>query len=413
MGDGSWVGVDLHARSAVAAVLDGASGELRTERVAAASEPLLHWLGGLPAPARVVYEAGPTGFELARACVRAGIGCLVAAPGKIPRAPAERVKTDRRDAERLAAAAAPGRADGGAGARRARGADPRPCPRARGRPRRSDAGAAPALQAALAARVALGALGLDARARALAPRPPLRRAARALLRRELRRRAGGESAPRQARPRDRRGRGRAGLRGHGRPALLPARHLDAERARADRRAGRLAPVRARPPGRFPRSRPERAIERRAATAGADHQGRQRPRPSPPGRGRLAPTAAAAPERRPRRPPRRAARRRPCRSRGGRAAPAPTLVGPGAARQATPRRTRRGRARARRPLLETGDDGVATASLGEGEESAPARRGEERPAGLLRATHRAMLDPRERLRSRSHTRSCGPDPRISV
>src|SRR5206468_8904973 len=48
------------------------------------------------------YEAGPTGFELARACARAGLDCLVAAPGKIPRAPAERVKTDRRDAERLA-----------------------------------------------------------------------------------------------------------------------------------------------------------------------------------------------------------------------------------------------------------------------------------------------------------------------
>jgi len=50
----------------------------------------------------VAYEAGPTGFELARACARAGIECLVAAPGKIPRAAAERVKTDRRDAERLA-----------------------------------------------------------------------------------------------------------------------------------------------------------------------------------------------------------------------------------------------------------------------------------------------------------------------
>jgi transposase len=102
MGDGSWVGVDLHARSAVAGVLDGASGELRTKRVAAASGQLVEWLLGLPAPVRVAYEAGPTGFGLARACARVGIGCLVAAPGKIPRAAAERVKTDRRDAERLA-----------------------------------------------------------------------------------------------------------------------------------------------------------------------------------------------------------------------------------------------------------------------------------------------------------------------
>jgi transposase len=106
MGDGSWVGVDLHARSAVAAVLEGSSGELRTERVPAASGPLLEWLSALPRPVRVAYEAGPTGFELARACARAEIACLVAAPGKIPRAPAERVKTDRRRGAAGAAAAA-------------------------------------------------------------------------------------------------------------------------------------------------------------------------------------------------------------------------------------------------------------------------------------------------------------------
>jgi transposase len=70
--------------------------------VPAASGRLLAWLQLLPRPVRVGYEAGPTGFELARACARAGIECLVAAPGKIPRAPAVRVKTDRRDAERLA-----------------------------------------------------------------------------------------------------------------------------------------------------------------------------------------------------------------------------------------------------------------------------------------------------------------------
>ena len=55
----------------------------------------------LPAPARVAYEAGPTGFELARALEAAGVGCVVAAPGKIERPAQDRVKTDRRDAERL------------------------------------------------------------------------------------------------------------------------------------------------------------------------------------------------------------------------------------------------------------------------------------------------------------------------
>jgi transposase len=102
MGDGGWVGVDLHARSAVAGVLDGLTGELRAERVVVACGPLVEWLQTLPAPVRVAYEAGPIGFELARACAGAGIACVVAAPGKIPRAAPERVKTDRRDAERLA-----------------------------------------------------------------------------------------------------------------------------------------------------------------------------------------------------------------------------------------------------------------------------------------------------------------------
>ena len=102
MGEGTWVGVDLHARSAVLGVLDGASGELRTVRMPASSGPLVEWLSLLAAPVRVAYEAGPTGYVFARACAQAGIACLVVAPGKIPRAPADRVKTDRRDAERLA-----------------------------------------------------------------------------------------------------------------------------------------------------------------------------------------------------------------------------------------------------------------------------------------------------------------------
>jgi transposase len=55
----------------------------------------------LPAPVRVAYEAGPTGYRLARACAGAGISCVVAAPSRI-RPAADRVKTDRRDAERLA-----------------------------------------------------------------------------------------------------------------------------------------------------------------------------------------------------------------------------------------------------------------------------------------------------------------------
>ena len=101
MGEGSWVGLDVHARSVVAGVIDLGSGEVRSLRVPPGAEATVAWLKTLPAPVRVVYEAGPTGYGLARACAEAGISCVVAAPSKI-RPAADRVKTDRRDAERLA-----------------------------------------------------------------------------------------------------------------------------------------------------------------------------------------------------------------------------------------------------------------------------------------------------------------------
>src|SRR5512133_2841652 len=102
MAEGSWVGLDVHARSTVASVLIAASGELQTLRVSTCWEETVKWLKTLPGPVRVAYEAGPTGYGLARACAAAAIACTVAAPSRIPRASGERVKTDRRDAERLA-----------------------------------------------------------------------------------------------------------------------------------------------------------------------------------------------------------------------------------------------------------------------------------------------------------------------
>ena len=62
---------------------------------------MVEFCAGLPGPVRVAYEAGPTGFTLARALGDAGVQCVVAAPGKIERPSQDRVKTDRRDAERL------------------------------------------------------------------------------------------------------------------------------------------------------------------------------------------------------------------------------------------------------------------------------------------------------------------------
>lgn len=50
----------------------------------------------------ICYEAGPTGFGLARYVHRLGVACEVIAPGLIPHKATERVKTDRRDARKLA-----------------------------------------------------------------------------------------------------------------------------------------------------------------------------------------------------------------------------------------------------------------------------------------------------------------------
>jgi transposase len=96
------VGLDVHARSVVAGVLDTDTGQLWSQRLPAATPAVVSWVGSLPGPVAVAYEAGPTGFGLARALQAAGVGCVVVAPSKLERPPGDRVKTDRRDAERLA-----------------------------------------------------------------------------------------------------------------------------------------------------------------------------------------------------------------------------------------------------------------------------------------------------------------------
>ncbi len=102
MREGTAVGLDVHARSAWAAMVDCVTGEVCSRRVLATCEGIVEWARGLPGPVQVAYEAGPTGFGLARALEAVGIECVVAAPSKLERAPGDRVKTDRRDAELLA-----------------------------------------------------------------------------------------------------------------------------------------------------------------------------------------------------------------------------------------------------------------------------------------------------------------------
>ena len=97
----TWVGLDVHAAKTVACVVDAESGEMTVHRLPGDTAAVVAFCAALPAPVRVAYEAGPTGFALARALGAAGVGCVVAAPGKIERPAQDRVKTDRRDAERL------------------------------------------------------------------------------------------------------------------------------------------------------------------------------------------------------------------------------------------------------------------------------------------------------------------------
>lgn len=94
------VGLDVHAASIRLAVLR--ADELLDERTfpydhAAIERLLARWPG-----ARVCYEAGPTGFGLCRHLRAAGVNCEVVAPGLVPSAPGDRVKTDARDARKLA-----------------------------------------------------------------------------------------------------------------------------------------------------------------------------------------------------------------------------------------------------------------------------------------------------------------------
>ncbi len=99
----TFVGLDVHANQTHAGIFDAATGELYRRRLS--GEPtrvVIPFLERLAPEVRAVYEAGPTGFALARAAAERDLDVRVCAPGLIPKKPADRVKTDPRDAERLA-----------------------------------------------------------------------------------------------------------------------------------------------------------------------------------------------------------------------------------------------------------------------------------------------------------------------
>ena len=104
-----WVGVDTHKRTYHVAVYSDQRGILATWVQPAKPEVLVRRLEPIAAHVvQVVYEAGPTGFGLARALKSAGFAVLVAAPSRIPSAPGRQNKTDRLDCRKLAMLAAKG-----------------------------------------------------------------------------------------------------------------------------------------------------------------------------------------------------------------------------------------------------------------------------------------------------------------
>jgi len=94
------VGLDVHARSIRLAAVR--ADELLEERTLPYDEDAVARLLGRWPAVRCCYEAGPTGFGLYRYLVERGIECVVVAPGLVPRRPGDRVKTDPRDARKLA-----------------------------------------------------------------------------------------------------------------------------------------------------------------------------------------------------------------------------------------------------------------------------------------------------------------------
>jgi transposase len=97
--------LDVHAETIAVAVAEAGSGEVRSEGTIPNRPESVRKLMKKLAEGRKLkccYEAGPTGYVLYWQLTQLGVACEVIAPSLIPTKAGDRVKTDRRDAERLA-----------------------------------------------------------------------------------------------------------------------------------------------------------------------------------------------------------------------------------------------------------------------------------------------------------------------
>lgn len=99
------MGLDVHKETVVIAVATGRGGSVDVLGTVSNTFHAVHQAIerlGPPNRLRICYEAGPTGFGLARQLRQSGYRCMVVAPSLVPKQAAERIKTDRRDAVKLA-----------------------------------------------------------------------------------------------------------------------------------------------------------------------------------------------------------------------------------------------------------------------------------------------------------------------
>lgn len=99
-----FVGLDVHSKSISIAVASNRDAAEFVSQIPHDLPRLLKALDRLGSRDQLhcAYEAGPTGYGLQRALTKAGVRCDVIAPSKMPKVTGDRVKTDRRDALRLA-----------------------------------------------------------------------------------------------------------------------------------------------------------------------------------------------------------------------------------------------------------------------------------------------------------------------
>ncbi len=102
----TYVGVDAHKKDLFIAMLVGEGQTPVTWTVPNEPKAVKRLVRKLerdaPGPVRVCYEAGACGYALQRQVATARVSCQVIAPSLIPRKPGERIKTNRRDARKLA-----------------------------------------------------------------------------------------------------------------------------------------------------------------------------------------------------------------------------------------------------------------------------------------------------------------------